>query len=219
MQVNGYTDNSPAFGMHYSKKTITSLKRIVPELIKNEGFENARMAVANLTRLGKRQDGLITELVSDGHPYSIEVGVKPLKNGAFSHFVYPNTPSCTHFLSTNHSPFRAFTESLATDKFVNVSHTEIDYHTNRIKNQTLEDKVKQRVWQTKEALIDAGEWIQDKFSVIDGATLPNGKKVRSTLVIIDDMKNAFHGFWNRVNEPYNHDVDFLRREIDKLPTV
>ena len=33
MQVNGYSENSTAFGMHYSKKTIKALKRMVPDLI------------------------------------------------------------------------------------------------------------------------------------------------------------------------------------------
>lgn len=220
MQVNGYTENSPAFGMHYSKKTIKSLKRIVPDLIREEGFENARIAVGNLTRLGKRKDGLVVQLVNDGPYWSMEAAVRPAaKDSAFKYFIYPSTPSCTYFVSRSHSGFRDFTESLGKDKFVNVSKAEIERHTNIIKSQTFEDRVKARVVDTKEALEDAVDWIQDKLSIIDGTTTPDGKKIRSTLVMFDDMKNAFRNFWKRIDEPYSHEVDFLRKEIDNLPTM
>ena len=71
MQVNNYSESSPTFGAYYSKKTIKSLKRIVPDLIRKEGFENTRYAIANLTKLGKRKDGLVVQLVNDGNIYDI----------------------------------------------------------------------------------------------------------------------------------------------------
>jgi hypothetical protein len=192
----------------------------VPDLIREEGFENARIAVGNLTRLGKRKDGLVVQLVNDGSYGSIEPAVRPAaKDSAFKYFIYPNTPSCTYFVSRSHSGFRDFTESLASDKFVNVSKAEIEHHTNYLKNQTFEDKVKARVVDTKEALEDAVDWLQDKFSIIDGTTFPDGTRFRTTLVMFDDMKNAFRNFWKRIDEPYSHEVDFLRKEIDNLPTM
>ena len=219
MQVNGYTENSPAFGMHYSKKTIKALKRMVPDLIREEGFENTRLAIGNLTKLGKREDGLVVQLVNDGSLYSIEAAVRPAaKDSAFKYFIYPSTPSCTFFACRSHSPFLDFTKSLESDKFVNASKAEIEHHTNYLKNQTFEDIVKERVSDTKEALEDAVDWLQDKFSIIDGTTFPDGTRFRTTLVMFDDMRNAFRSFWKRANEPYSHDVDFLRREIDSLPT-
>ena len=219
MQVNGYSESSPTFGMHYSKKTIKALKRMVPELIRKEGFENTRLAVANLTKLGKREDGLVVQLVNDGNLYSIEAAVRPAaKDSAFKYFIYPSTPSCTFFACRSHSAFLDFTKSLDTDKFVNVSKSEIEHHTNYLKNQTFEDVVRERVADTKEALEDAVDWLQDKLSIIDGATLSDGTRIRPTLVMFDDMRNAFRSFRKRVNEPYNHEVDFLRKEIDNLPT-
>ena len=126
MQVNGYSENSPAFGMHYSKKTIKALKRMVPDLIRKEGFENTRLAVANLTKLGKREDGLVVQLVNDGSLYSIEAAVRPAaKDSAFKYFIYPSTQSCNFFACRSHSPFLDFTKSLESDKFVNASKAEI----------------------------------------------------------------------------------------------
>ena len=219
MQVNSYSENSPAFGMHYSKKTIKSLKRMVPDLIRKEGFENTRLAIANLTKLGKREDGLVVQVVNEGDIYSIEAAVRSAaKDSAFKYFIYPSTQSCSFFACRSHSPFLDFTKSLESDKFVNASKAEIEYHTNYLKKQTFEDKVKARVEDTKEALEDAVDWLQDKFSIIDGVTLSDGTRIRPTLVMFDDMKNAFRSFWKRANEPYNLDVDFLRREIDSLPT-
>jgi hypothetical protein len=219
MQVNGYSENSPSFGMHYSKKTIKALKRIVPELIKNEGFENTRLAIGNLTKLGKRKDGLITQLVNDGPYWSIEPAVRPAaKDSAFKYFIYPSTPSCCFFVNHSHSGFLDFTKSLASDDFVKAANKEIDGHTKYLKSQTFEDRVRARVEGTKEALEDAVDWLQDKFSIIDGTTFPDGTRFRTTLVMFDDMKNAFRSFWKRANEPYNHEVAFLRKEIDNLPT-
>lgn len=219
MQVNGYSENSPAFGMHYSKKTIKALKRMVPDLIRKEGFENTRIAIGNLTRLGKREDGLVVQLVNDGSLYSIEAAVRPAaKDSAFKYFIYPSTQSCNFFACRSHSPFLDFTKSLASDKFVNASKAEIEHHTNYLKNQTFEDKVRERVTDTKEALEDAVDWLQDKFSIIDGTTFPDGTRFRTTLVLFDDMKQAIKGFFKNMEEPYSHEVDFLRREIDSLPT-
>ena len=220
MQVNGYTENSPAFGMHYSKKTIKALKRIVPDLIREEGFENTRIAVGNLTRLGKRKDGLVTQLVNDGPYWSIEAAVRPAaKDSAFKYFIYPSTPSCSFFVSRSHTGFLDFTRSLASDDFVKASNEQIEKHSKHLKSQTFEDKVKTRVVDTKEALEDAVDWLQDKFSIIDGTTFPDGTRFRTTLVMFDDMKNAFRNFWKRIDEPYSHEVDFLRKEIDNLPTM
>ena len=219
MQVSGYTESSPTFGAYYSKKTIKSLKRIVPELIQKEGFENTRYAVANLTKLGKRKDGLVVQLVNDGDIYSIEAAVRPTaKDSAFKYFIYPTTQPCTFFACRSHSPFLDFTKSLTSDEFLKASKAEIEGHTNYLKSQTFEDKVRTRVDETKEALEDAADWIQDKFSIIDGATFPDGTRFRSTLVMFDDMKNAIRGFWGRITEPHNDEVAFLRKEIDKLPT-
>ena len=219
MQVNGYSESSPTFGAYYSKKTIKSLKRIVPDLIRKEGFENTRYAIANLTKLGKRKDGLVVQLVNDGNIYDIEPAVRPTaKDSVFKYFIYPRTQSCTFFACRSKSPFLDFTKSLTSDEFLKASKTEIEGHTNYLKSQTFEDRVKARVEDTKDTLDDALDWLQDKFSIIDGATFPDGTRFRSTLVMFDDMKNAFRNFWKRIDEPYNHEVDFLRKEIDNLPT-
>lgn len=219
MQVNGYSENSPTFGAYYSKKTIKSLKRIVPDLIRKEGFENTRFAIANLTKLGKRKDGLVVQLVNDGDIYGIEAAVRPTaKDSAFKYFIYPITQPCTFFACRSRSPFLDFTKSLLSDDFLKASKAEIEGHTKYLKSQTFEDKVRAKVEGTKESLEDAVDWLQDKFSIVDGATFPDGTRFRTTLVLFDDMKDAFHRFWKRANEPYNAEVAFLRKEIDSFPT-
>ena len=54
-----YSQNSPSFGAVYSKSSVKLLKRFIPEIINEEGFEFAQKAINNLAQTGKRKDNLI----------------------------------------------------------------------------------------------------------------------------------------------------------------
>lgn len=56
---NYYSQNSPSFGAVYSKSSVKLLKRFIPEIINEEGFEFAQKALNNLAQTGKRKDNLI----------------------------------------------------------------------------------------------------------------------------------------------------------------
>ena len=56
---NYYSQNPPSFGAVYSKSSVKLLKKFIPEIINEEGFEFAQKALNNLAQTGKRKDNLI----------------------------------------------------------------------------------------------------------------------------------------------------------------
>ena len=213
------TKNTPSFGMIYSKNTIKSLKYIVPELIRKEGMESARLAVANLKKLGQRKDNILINLVPDGHYCSIEPGVNWVKNKQFEGFVHcVNTPRCIEFASCSKTPFLDFTKSLTSKKFVDAAHSRINEYANFIKNETFKEKIVRKSKETKELFFDAVDWMNEQLSVVDGCVLPNGKETKSSLMGWENLKTFCKKTFAKKERFISNEVAFLRKEIDTLPT-
>ena len=214
---NNNVQKSPNFGMIYTPKTVKTLKKLVPELIEKEGFESARLAVGNLTRLGYRRDNLLLHLEHEGgHCYSLSTGVNRVKNKEFKGVVYcVDSPSCTEVASRSQTGFYDFTKTLLKDDFVKSAHARIDEYSEVVKKMTFKDKVAQKVETVKEAFVDAKEWVQEQFSLVDELS-SDGKKTKTSLVGWENLKEATKNFFK--DEVEHREITFLRKELDELPT-
>ena len=213
---NSRTSNSPNFGMLYSKQTIKSLKEMVPEFIAKEGFESTRLAVGTLKRLGFRKDNLLLHLEHEGgHCYSLSTGVNRVKNQEFKGVVYcVDSPSCIEVASRSKTGFQDFTKTLDSDNFVKSAHARIDEYSDVVKKMTFKDKVAQKVETVKDALVDAKEWVQEQFSLVD---IVDGKKTKTSLLGWENLKQSVKSAFKEA--PFEtHEESFLRRELDSLPT-
>ena len=48
---NYYSQNSPSFGAVYTKSSVKLLKRFIPDIINEDGFEFAQKAINNLAQV------------------------------------------------------------------------------------------------------------------------------------------------------------------------
>lgn len=213
---NSRTSNSPNFGMIYTPKTVKTLKKLVPEFIKKEGFESARLAVGTLKRLGFRKDNLVLHLEHEGgHPYFLSTGVNRVKNKDFKGVIYcVDSPSCIEVASRSKTGFQDYTRTLESDNFVKSAHARIDEYSDVVKKMTFKDKVAQKVETVKDALVDAKEWVQEQLSLED---IVDGKKTKTSLVGWENLKQSVKSAFKE--PPFEtHEESFLRRELDSLPT-
>ena len=209
-------NKSPNFGMLYSKKTVRSLKKAVPELIESEGVESVKQAVANLKMLGQRKDNIVAELVNEDHCYGIEIAVNHVKDKKTNGFIYcVGHPSCLEIASRSKTGFKDFTESLMTDDFVNAANTSIDKYNASIANETILDKVARKKDAIVESLCDAGDWLKDQFALED---VCQDGKIKTSIVGWENIKDAVKDAFGGIKKSSQGDVVALRKEIDSLPT-
>lgn len=218
---NNRNNNLPSFGMLYSPNTIKTLKKYIPDIINKEGFENTKIAIATLKKLGQRKDNIIINLSNDffkGPWTLIETGVNRVKNRTFSNFIYnihsPNNAGD----ALRSKSFKDFTKSFDTDEFVEAAHARINEYSDSIKNETFKEKVTRKTWETKEFFKDIGERIIDELSLVEGCTLPNGKKEKTTILAWEDLKDSVQDMIKSKKDSKNSDIALLRKEIDTLPT-
>lgn len=210
-------NNSPNFGMLYSPKTVRTLKKIVPELVKEEGVESTKLAIATLKKLGQRKDNIKLHLEHDGgHCYSLSTGVNKVKDRDFDGYIYYiDHPSCLEVASRSRTGFQDYVKTLDTDKFVNAAHSGIDEYANKVKGETFKEKVANKALQAKEAIVDGFEWLIDEFSLVD---YQDGEKTKTTIVAWSDLKDCISGMFNSAKASKDNDITLLRKEIDGLPT-
>lgn len=223
MQINSIqqnqNNNAQSFGMLYSNKTIKSLKKIVPELIKEEGFENTKSAITILKKLGLRKDNIMVQLIAeDGFYETIEPAVNRVKNKKFNGFIYGLEPHFHVGIGSSKTPFLDFVKTLETKEFVDAAHSSIDKHVNYIKKQTFKDKISQKTREAKELLEDGLDWLGDKLSLIDNPPRLDGRKRLPTLVAWDDFKEWLYSLSENRITSKDKNVAILRKEIDTLPT-
>ena len=216
---NNRNNNSPNFGMLYSSNTIKSLKRVVPDIVKQEGFESARLAIANLKTLGHRKDNIVLHIDSEdlmGIRYIEEPAVNKVKNKTFSGFIYCylDSPTCIN----SETPFFDFTKTLMTDNFVKLSHSRINKYENFLRSESFKDKLVRKTSKIKENFEDGIDFLLDKLSFIDNPPRLDGKKTMPTLVAWDDLKRYINSIYDNAKASKNKEIAFLRKEIDTLPT-
>ena len=223
MQINSIqqnqNNNTQSFGMLYSNKTIKSLKKIVPELINEEGFENTKSAITILKKLGLRKDNIMVQLIAeDGFYETIEPAVNRVRNKKFNGFIYGIEPPFRVGIGSSKTPFLDFVKTLETKEFIKAAHSNIDEHITHLKNQTFKDKLWQKTKETREFFEDGLDWLGHKLSLIDNPPRLDGRKRLPTLVAWDDFKEWLYCLSENRIVAKNKHVALLRKEIDTLPT-
>lgn len=209
---NYYSQNSPSFGAVYSKSSVKLLKRFIPEIINEEGFEFAQKALNNLAQTGKRKDNLILKFkdVDQLGIGRLEVHAKKLSNKVNS-FSKIDIPVSTLGLKDSQE-FESLTAFVNSDSFVSKANSAL------VENEKLSQSQKVRNF-VSERLNDISQKIQDKTEAISESVYTiDGTKPKSKWAFLANIKDLFTKNQYQYTDKQKEEAKILAGMIDNLPT-
>ena len=209
---NYYSQNSPSFGAVYSKSSVKLLKRFIPEIINEEGFEFAQKALNNLAQTGKRKDNLILKFkdVDQLGIGRLEVHAKKLSDKVNS-FSKIDIPVDTLGLKDSQE-FESLTAFVNSDSFVSKANSAL------VENEKLSQSQKVRNF-VSERLNDLSQKIQDKTEAISESVYTiDGTKPKSKWAFLANIKDLFTKNQYQYTDKQKEEAKILAGMIDNLPT-
>lgn len=209
---NYYSQNSPSFGAVYSKSSVKLLKKFIPEIINEEGFEFAQKALNNLAQTGKRKDNLILKFkdVDQLGIGRLEVHAKKLSNKVNS-FSKIDIPVSTLGLKDSQE-FESLTAFVNSDSFVSKANSAL------VENEKLSQSQKVRNF-VSERLNDISQKIQDKTEAIyESVYTIDGTKPKSKWAFLANIKDLFTKNQYQYTDKQKEEAKILAGMIDNLPT-
>lgn len=208
---NYYSQNSPSFGAVYSKSSVKLLKRFIPEIINEEGFEFAQKALNNLAQTGKRKDNLILKFkdVDQLGIGRLEVHAKKLSDKVNS-FSKIDIPVDTLGLKDSQE-FESLTAFVNSDSFVSKANSALVENEKLSQSQKVRNFVSEKLNDLSQKIQDKAEAISDSISTID----ESGSKRRWG--VLSDLKDLFTK--PTYNDKQKEEAKILAGMIDNLPTL
>ena len=210
---NYYSQNSPSFGAVYSKSSVKLLKKFIPEIINEEGFEFAQKALNNLAQTGKRKDNLILKFkdVDQLGIGRLEVHAKKLSNKVNS-FSKIDIPVSTLGLKDSQE-FESLTAIVNSDSFVSKANSAL------VENEKLSQSQKVRNF-VSERLNDISQKIQDKTEAISESVYTiDGTKPKSKWAFLANIKDLFTKNQYQYTDKQKEEAKILAGMIENLPTL
>lgn len=210
---NYYSQNSPSFGAVYSKSSVKLLKRFIPEIINEEGFEFAQKALNNLAQTGKRKDNLILKFkdVDQLGIGRLEVHAKKLSDKVNS-FSKIDIPIDTLGLKDSQE-FESLTAFVNSDSFVSKANSAL------VENEKLSHPQKVRNF-VSEKLHDLSQKIQDKTEAISESVYTiDGTKPKSKWAFLANIKDLFTKNQYQYTDKQKEEAKILAGMIENLPTL
>ncbi len=209
---NYYSQNSPSFGAVYSKSSVKLLKRFIPEIINEEGFEFAQKALNNLAQTGKRKDNLILKFkdVDQLGIGRLEVHAKHLSDNinSFSKIDIP----VESIGKKDSQEFEFLTAIVNSDSFVPKANSAL------VENEKLSQSQKVRNF-VSERLNDISQKIQDKTEAISESVYTiDGTKPKSKWAFLANIKDLFTKNQYQYTDKQKEEAKILAGMIDNLPT-
>lgn len=208
---NYYSQNSPSFGAVYSKSSVKLLKRFIPEIINEEGFEFAQKALNNLAQTGKRKDNLILKFkdVDQLGIGRLEVHAKKLSDKVNS-FSKIDIPVDTLGIKDSQE-FESLTAFVNSDSFVSKANSAL------VENEKLSHPQKVRNF-VREKFQDLSQKIQDKTEAISESVYTiDGTKPKSKWAFLANIKDLFTKNQYQYTDKQKEEAKILAGMIDNLP--
>ena len=165
---NYYSQNSPSFGAVYSKSSVKLLKRFIPEIINEDGFEFAQKAINNLAQAGKRKDNLILKFkdIDQLGIGRIEVHAKHLSDNinSFSKIDIP----VESIGKKDSQEFESLTAIVNSDSFVPKANSALVENEKLSQPQKVRNFVSEKLNDLSQKIQDKAESISESVSTIDG---------------------------------------------------
>lgn len=211
---NSYSQNSPSFGAVYTKSSVKLLKRFIPDIINEDGFEFAQKAINNLAQAGKRKDNLILKFkdIDQLGIGRIEVHAKHLSDNinSFSKIDIP----VESIGKKDSQEFEFLTAIVNSDSFVPKANNAL------VENEKLSQPQKVRNF-VSEKLNDISQKIQDKAeSISESVSTIDGNSPISKLAFLSKIKDLFPKGKNQYQytDKQKEEAKILAGMIDNLPT-
>ena len=208
---NSYSQNSPSFGAVYTKSSVKLLKRFIPDIINEDGFEFAQKAINNLSQAGKRKDNLILKFkdVDQLGIGRIEVHAKHLSDNinSFSKIDIP----FESIGKKDSQEFESLTAIVNSDSFVPKANSALVENEKLSQPQKVRNFVSEKLHDLSQKIQDKAEAISDSISTID----ESGSKRRWG--VLSDLKDLFTK--PTYNDKQKEEAKILAGMIDNLPTL
>lgn len=211
---NSYSQNSPSFGAVYTKSSVKLLKRFIPDIINEDGFEFAQKAINNLAQAGKRKDNLILKFkdIDQLGIGRIEVHAKHLSDNinSFSKIDIP----VESIGKKDSQEFESLTAIVNSDSFVPKANSAL------VENEKLSQPQKVRNF-VSEKLNDLSQKIQDKAeSISESVSTIDGNSPISKWAFLSKIKDLFPKGKNQYQftDKQKEEAKILAGMIDNLPT-
>lgn len=208
---NSYSQNSPSFGAVYTKSSVKLLKRFIPDIINEDGFEFAQKAINNLAQAGKRKDNLILKFkdVDQLGIGRIEVHAKHLSDNinSFSKIDIP----FESIGKKDSQEFESLTAIVNSDSFVPKANSALVENEKLSQPQKVRNFVSEKLHDLSQKIQDKAEAISDSISTID----ESGSKRRWG--VLSDLKDLFTK--PTYNDKQKEEAKILAGMIDNLPTL
>lgn len=164
-------NSQPSFGINWTKGTAKFLKRIAPRLVETDGgFKEARKAIRNLAKLGKRNDGITAKISNDGMIGAIfDSGIDyfiSVKNDKLKHFVYGDMQSsicCSSSVPNCANVLKKFSDYISKPEFIVSSNKAIREEIASQKGLKIKDKFNIKMDDIKEKTEDFRDFWFDLF--------------------------------------------------------
>lgn len=211
---NSYSQNSPSFGAVYTKSSVKLLKRFIPDIINEDGFEFAQKAINNLAQAGKRKDNLILKFkdIDQLGIGRLEVHAKKISDKVNS-FSKIDIPVDTLGLKDSQE-FEFLTAIVNSDSFVPKANSAL------VENEKLSQPQKVRNF-VSEKLNDISQKIQDKAeSISESVSTIDGNSPISKWAFLSKIKDLFTKGKNQYQytDKQKEEAKILAGMIDNLPT-
>ena len=212
---NSYSQNSPSFGAVYTKSSVKLLKRFIPDIINEDGFEFAQKAINNLAQAGKRKDNLILKFkdIDQLGIGRIEVHAKHLSDNinSFSKIDIP----VESIGKKDSQEFESLTAIVNSDSFVPKANSAL------VENEKLSQPQKVRNF-VSEKLNDLSQKIQDKAeSISESVSTIDGNSPISKWAFLSKIKDLFPKGKNQYQftDKQKEEAKILAGMIENLPTL
>ena len=209
---NYYSQNSPSFGAVYTKSSVKLLKRFIPEIINEDGFEFAQKAINNLAQTGKRKDNLILKFkdVDQLGIGRLEVHAKNIfdKVNSFSKIDIP-----VDTLGVKDSQgFESLTAFVNSDNFILKANSAIVENDRLSQPQKVKNFVSEKFQDLSQEIQDKAEAISESIYTIDGT------KPKSKWAFLANIKDLFTKNQYQYTDKQKEEAKILAGMIDNLPT-
>ena len=226
MQIGPIQQNNtdPSFGVHYSKKTVKTLRKVTPEMLRwvknEEDYNLVKSAIKHLINAGKKIDGYCVELNNDDTSFCyFQIRAKKI-TGKCNDFLYPPYKDGTGFGDTYITRFYKQCKFIDSEEFAPQTEKEInEWYTHRTSQsqwKNFKDVADWFWYDFTEILEYPVELIKDFFAItID---LSNGGK--KSWYPLEVVKQFFHNKKN--NDVIDHanakEIKEIKGLINKLRT-
>lgn len=210
---NYYSQNSPSFGAVYTKSSVKLLKRFIPEIINEEGFEFAQKALNNLAQTGKRKDNLILKFkdVDQLGIGRLEVHAKKLSDKVNS-FSKIDIPVDTLGIKDSQE-FESLTAFVNSDSFVSKANSTLVENEKLSHPQKIRNFVSEKLHHLSQKIQDKAEAISESVYTIDGT------KPKSKWAFLANIKDLFTKNQYQYTDKQKEEAKILAGMIDNLPTL